>query len=211
MGKAIVIFDFDGTIADSFEFVSSFLVRESGHGVWSLTERRRQFAGLSMRHIADKLGISPWRSLWMYFYGRRAMTKQLARIKAFDGVVEAVLLLHGYGHELFLLSSNRHKNMQIFLQQHGIAGCFSAIQGSASLVGKTLVLKNLLWRYELDRANCVYVGDEADDLKAARRLGIRAVAVTWGYNNAKTLAAEEPYAIAKTPKELTNILTGLAP
>ena len=35
----------------------------------------------------------------------------------------------------------------------------------------------------------VYVGDETRDIVAARKLGIRVAAVTWGYNSSEALEA----------------------
>ena len=206
MSQGNIVFDFDGTIADSFEFVSGFLADKGGHSDWTLDERRRQFAGLTMREIADKLGIPIWQAIWMYFYGRRVMTRHLTEVKPFAGIVSAIKDLHEKGYALYALSANRENNIQLFLEQHKLAQYFSGMQGSASIIGKTLALRRLIWRHEIEKSECIYIGDEAGDMRAARRLHVRGIAVTWGYNKEPKLRIEKPYAIANSPSELLKIL-----
>lgn len=207
--RGTIIFDLDGTLADSFAFVSRFIAQKGGESGLTLAERRRQFQGLTMRGMAGKLGISLRRQLWLFFYGRRQMTKQIGRIKPFEDVEDVIKSLHSQGYALYALSSNRNKNIQLFFRRYGLAQYFTATQGSASLLGKTLALCVLLWRHDLRAADCFYVGDEAGDLKAARRLHIHAIGVTWGYNELEALSVEKPYAIAKTPDDLVKIFAGI--
>jgi phosphoglycolate phosphatase len=206
MSKKVVIFDLDGTLADSFDFVTSYLVQQAGRADMTSEQRKEQFAGLSIRTMAERLNFPWWHRLWLFFHGRRVMTKNINKIKPFPGIETVVKTLHGQGYELFAVSSNRNENIRLFLKQHGLMQYFSKTQGSASIVGKTMVLRKLLWQREVSAANCTYIGDEVGDMDAARRLSVRTVAVSWGYNDVSALAAKKPFAIAKTPTDILKIL-----
>jgi phosphoglycolate phosphatase-like HAD superfamily hydrolase len=206
MEKRVIIFDFDGTLADSFDFVTALLVEQAGKPTMDLEARQKMFGGLSIRQMAEKLGMSFWRSLWLFFYGRRVMTKHMREVKPFPGIESVIKSLHAQGHLLFALSSNRNDNIQIFLREHGLAKYFAGTLGSASIVGKKKALRTLLWRREVKAANCIYVGDEVGDIDAASHLGIATVAVAWGFNDISALAAKKPSAIAESPTDLVKIL-----
>ncbi|HSW80052.1 MAG TPA: HAD-IA family hydrolase [Candidatus Saccharimonadales bacterium] len=209
MKKQVIIFDFDGTIADSFDFVTSYLLGQANAAPLSLKEREKLFRGLSIRKMADKLGMPLLKKAWIFFHGRRTMTKHMAEIKPFPGMVDVIKELHAKGYRLFAVSSNRNENIQIFLRNHGIADFFSGTLGSASVVGKTMALRTLLWHREISAVNCTYIGDEVGDIKAAKQLRIKTIAVTWGYNDIDALKAQAPDAIVKSPGELLKIIAGL--
>ncbi len=206
MSKKVIIFDFDGTLADSFDFVTALLVDQAGLAPLSLPERQKYFGGLSIRKMTEKLGMPFFKKLWLFFHGRRVMTKHMQEVKPFPGIESVIKDLHDKGFRMFAVSSNRNENIQIFLRQHGLAKYFAGTRGSASIVGKTTVLRTLLWQRDVRAADCTYVGDEIGDIDAAKRLKIRTVAVGWGYNDLSALAAQKPSAVANTPAELSRIL-----
>lgn len=202
---SVLIFDFDGTIADSFEYVSQFMAQQAGKPGLTLRERQREFGGLSIRGIMDKLDKPIWWGLWMFFYGRRVMAKHMDEVKPFPGMIEVIKALHAEGHRLCILSSNRNKNVQLFLDRYQLTGYFYRTQGNASILTKSFALRQLLLRDQLNVSDCYYVGDETGDLEAGRRLGVRGVAVTWGYNRAADLSAQKPFALVDTPQELLSV------
>jgi phosphoglycolate phosphatase len=206
MSNNVIIFDFDGTIADSFGFVTEFLVDQAGKAPMALKERRSYFGGLSVRSMAEKLGMPLYQRLWLFFHGRRVMTKHMGEIKPFAGVVEVVKTLHTSGYRLFAVSSNRNENIQIFLREYDLSQYFIGTLGSASIIGKTMSLRLLLWQRGVKAENCVYIGDEVGDIEAAHRLHIRTVAVSWGFNSVEALVAQNPAALVHTPSELLKVI-----
>ena len=57
------------------------------------------------------------------------------------------------------------------------------------------------------RENVLYIGDETRDISAARKCGIRSVAVSWGYNSRKALSADSPDYLVETPEKFLELLT----
>lgn len=187
--KPAIIFDFDGTIADSFQYVYGFLCREAGKPADWDAAAAMQYRGISMKAMALKLGIPFWRLPLVYFKGRRSMRQNLMEVAPFAGMPELIRLLHADGNQLFIVSSNSARNVKTFLRTYQLEQCFVGIRGGAGIMGKVSIIRQLLVRYRLRRSQCRYVGDEIGDMVAAKAVGIRAIAVSWGFADAKLLAA----------------------
>jgi phosphoglycolate phosphatase len=202
---AAIIFDFDGTITDSFNYVADFLAEEAGLPPLN-SVRKHQLRGLSMAEMARQLGCHWWQWPQLFFRGRRQMEKAVRRFKPFDGMSEIIHKLHGEGHELFIVSNNTTRNIRLFLHAHHLHNYFLQVYGGVNLFGKAPVLHRLIRDHRLDAANCVYVGDEVRDVEAAQAAGMRAVAVSWGYAKEAELNAAHPTVIADRPADLIKIL-----
>lgn len=204
MSRAI-IFDFDGTIADSFQYVYDFLCREAGVAASQAEAAAAQYRGLSMKAMALKLGIPLWRLPFLYFKGRRVMRAHLMNVQPFGGMPEIIKALRANGDQLFIVSANSARNVRVFLRQNELEDCFKGIRGGAGVMGKISIIRQVLLRYRLPKAECWYVGDEAGDMVAAKVVGIRAVAVTWGFASADTLQDIADVCV-RTPEALLEAL-----
>ena len=202
---AAIIFDFDGTIADSFDFVADFLANEAKRQHLSATEKQR-LRGMSMFAMARQLGHPWWRLVRLFFKGRKRMSGEVSHIKPFDGLPELIQKLHAEGHELFILTSNTVPNVHKFLHHHHLHTFFLEVYGGIGIFGKTPALRKLLAEQHLEAKDCVYVGDELRDVQAAQAINVRIVAVTWGFARPSDLEALQPTALANTVDDLMKTL-----
>jgi phosphoglycolate phosphatase len=202
---ATIIFDMDGTLADSFDYVADFLGVVRGLGPLS-DEQKHRLRHLSMIAMARRLGFHWWDAPWLLFQGRRRMHHAIKEVKAFHGITELVRQLHGQGHNLYVLSTNSPRNVNRFLNEQKIHKYFLAVYGGAGLFNKAPSLKKLLKYQNVDRDQAVYVGDEIRDIQAAKSVGIKAIAVSWGFASRDHLKALRPDALADTPAELARQL-----
>lgn len=205
---AAIIFDMDGTIADSFDYVADFLAQEAGYRHLS-DQQRRQLRGLSMIAMARQLGYHWWQAPWLLFKGRRRMHKIIRRLNAFNGMPELIRKLHAEGHELFILSTNSVRNIHHFLHQQKLHTYFLEIYGGVGMLGKAAALRQLLQDQQIDKQRAVYVGDELRDVKAAKAIDLRIVAVSWGFAGREELALAQPTQLVDTPAELLSVLEEL--
>lgn len=202
---AVIIFDFDGTIADSFDYVFGFLARRSKKGRL-LSEREKAIArGVSMGVIARRLNVPLWQIPALFLIGRFAMRKRMKSVSPHGDLPEVIKQLHADGHRLYIVSSNSAHNIKLFLKFHGLNKEFIKIYGNVGLLGKKRKLKKLRRRSRIRRVQSYYIGDEARDIKAARKAGLKAVAVTWGYSSRKVLTAQMPDYIVDEPRELQKL------
>jgi phosphoglycolate phosphatase len=204
---AAIIFDFDGTIADSFDYIAGFLAAEAGHPL--NIEQVEALRGQSMASIGRQFG-HPWlRLIKLFFKGRRQMHKVINKVKPFEGMQDVIEKLHAEGHELFIVSHNTVGNIHAFLHHYELHKYFLEIYGGAGLFGKARYLKNLLKEQNLEVADAFYIGDEVRDVKAAKRANIRVIAVTWGFAKPADLEAMQPTALAEKPADIIRILEEL--
>jgi phosphoglycolate phosphatase len=205
---ATIIFDFDGTIADSQDYFIDFIAKEAKLPPLTDQERRALY-GLSLARVSRRLGHPWWRLPRLYYKGRSHMYPVINNSRPFVGMPRVIKKLHAEGHELFILSSNSVRNMHKFLHHRHLHRYFLEIYGGVGLFGKAAALRQLLREHELEMADAVYVGDELRDMEAAGSIGLRAVAVTWGFAARRHLKASGPMAMADTPAELMRILEEL--
>lgn len=202
---AAIIFDMDGTLANSFDYVVDFLVKEKRIKDFS-SDQKDELRDLSMVAMAKKLGFHWWDGPRLIIKGRRRMNASINDLGAFKGMHEIVRKVHEEGHELFILSSNSVKNIQQFIKKEGLEEYFLEIYGGVGLFSKSSSLKRLLNDQNIEVTNSVYVGDELRDVEAAQTIGMRIIAVTWGFASKVELESANPTGIADTTQELMQFL-----
>jgi phosphoglycolate phosphatase len=149
--------------------------------------------------LFDKYGIS---GLKLLAYSRQvhaALSKHLDEIKPCPGIKE---LLSKLDCPLAIVTSNSTENAERFLKANGIT-CFSFVLGGVRMFGKKDKMKEAAKRVNADDVFCI--GDEITDIEAAKSLGFKAVAVTWGFNSKELLEKAKPDYILEKPEELLKL------
>ena len=203
---ANVIFDFDGTIADSLGLVIHIYEQLMRGGERVSAEEIERLRSMSLLHVAFELKIKPWKMPFLLARGRSMMRRQINTVEAFEGMPELIRELHGDGHKLYIMSSNSVQNIKPLLKRYEVRKEFIKLYGGAGLLGKATVLRRLLKRQKLDPNDTFYIGDEVRDIEAAKKAGIRIIAVTWGYNNESILRKHEPDFVATKPADIKKAL-----
>lgn len=203
-----IIFDFDGTIADSFDYVLDFLTGQAGLQLLVGTERQA-LRKLSMITMARDLGHSRWRLPLLFIKGKRVMGQTIENVEPFEGMPEVIRKLHAEGHELFIVSSNNLANVRAFLHRHQLHEYFLEIYGGVGLFGKAPALRKLLREQQLSLENSLYIGDELRDIEAARSVGMRSIGVLWGFATTSGIKGQKPTAVAAIPEDIIKIIEEL--
>lgn len=199
-----LIFDFDGTLADTFPLVVEI--------TYDITHARRlppakieALRQVPLVQAARQLGGKPWDLPFLILLTRRAMYARINEVPAFPGIVKTVKELHKAGHRLFVLTSNRTRNVEAFLQKRGLEDCFDGIYRS-NMFRKGSGIKRVLKAKHLAAEHTYYIGNEAADIDAARGEQVRAVAVAWSGQDEATLSKALPFAIVHQPQELVSMV-----
>jgi phosphoglycolate phosphatase len=210
MIRPFVIFDFDGTVADSFaESLLAYnhvaprlrlrTVKES-----EIPDLRRLGAG----HLMQALGIPMWKLPRLMIAARADLHDHFHSVGPVRGIAEAIRDLHRADCHLAIVTSNSEQNVRNFLDRHGIEG-FDTVVAGASIFGKATRLRRLIKTARTDRAASVYIGDTVPDIRAAREAGTLAVAVAWGFSDPAPLAAEAPDALVDRASDLASTIVRL--
>jgi phosphoglycolate phosphatase len=203
---ANIIFDFDGTIADSFEVIVS-IIKKLTHVRGDLDEASvYELRQQPIPVIMKKLRIHSWQLPILLLRGRYMMKHRMKEIKLFDGMVKTLEELHAEGHNLFIVSSNSSHNVVELLKLHHLAKSFVDIEGGVSLLNKENALNKLIRKNSLDTRETWYIGDELRDIDAATATELRSIAVSWGFTDKNTLISHQPTALAEKPTDIMTIL-----
>lgn len=210
MKYRLVIFDFDGTLADSFPFfVGSVNELATRHGFAPLPpEALESMRGKDARTILTSVGLPLWKVPELASDYVALMAQHLDQIPLFAGVVALLDRLADAGVALALVSSNADRNVRRVLG-HACAKRFQIIECGVSLFGKRARLKKVLRAARIAAHDALYVGDEIRDAEAAQGAGIAFGAVTWGYATAASLRAQNPALWFTSPGEIGDVV--LAP
>jgi len=207
MSYRLAIFDFDGTLADSFPFfISVFNQIADEHGFRRVSAAQAQ----DLRHhdtrtIMRHVGMPAWKLPLASRSFIGLMRENAARIPLFDGIHEALHTLDREGVRLAIVSSNSEQNVRLVLGPH-LSALFGHYECGMSVFGKAGRIRKVVQRAAVPAAHALYVGDQALDAMAARKAGVAFGAVSWGYAPIEALRRVAPDREFGTPAELLHIL-----
>lgn len=202
----LVIFDFDGTLADSFGWFLDVFDEVADRFTFRRLDRGRidEFRSLSTRDLLRHHGVPLWKVPMIAAYARTLQGRHLEAIPVFAGMEAVVADLKARGVTLALVTSNAHANIAHILAPETL-GAFDRVACGASLLGKAAKFRAVLKATGVAAKDALAVGDELRDIEAARAAGIAAGAVGWGYALADRLRAEAPDHVFDRPSQITDL------
>lgn len=209
MQKALVVFDFDGTIADSYSAVWSLRERLSKEfkiaKAYSVTPE--QCREMTWNELRKALEIPVVQIPSIIHKGQKYFRDLQHKIQPLPGIKTALRNLSKMDIQVGILSSNSRENVMRFLERHDMN--FSFVAGGAHLWGKARRLTNLFQNEGAAPERVVYVGDEVRDILAARRAGINSLAVSWGFHSARLLRQNAPDSMIDHPDQMAEAVFSL--
>lgn len=202
-----LIFDFDGTLIDSFgEATEKFnCLAEQFNLKRVKKEETDKIRDLSSKELIKYLQIPLYKLPQVLYQARKNMRKDLLTLPPFANLTDVLNQLRKAGHSLGILTSNSIENVSDWLKHNNIHHLFNFLHSESNYFGKRRILKKIMKTYGIDKSNAYYFGDETRDIEAAKQNNMHAVAVTWGFNSEMALAAYHPHFIAKKPEDILTI------
>ena len=203
MRYRLAIFDFDGTLADSFPW---FLGMVNGladrNGFRRIEEHEiERLRGQGARQVVGHLGVPAWKLPRIARQMRLQMAQDIGGIALFPGVDRLLRELAVRKIQLAVVTSNSIDNVRQVLGPDS-AALIHHYECGASIFGKRPKLRAVLRASGVPAAEAISIGDEIRDLEAARAEGIAFGAVTWGYTNPEALRALAPEEMFASPEEI---------
>lgn len=208
MAYDLVIFDFDGTLADTGEwFMTATNKAAERFGFRSMS--RAEFEELrskGSREIIAHMGVPFWKLPAIARFMRRQAEEHASQVRLFAGVEPMLGSLKAAGVRMAIVSSNRETVVRTALGDS--ARYIDHFGCGASLFGKARHFRRLLKATSLAPRRVLSVGDEARDIEAARDCGIAAGAVGWGYADPGFLRSLGPDLFFAQVEDIAAALTG---
>ncbi|MDO8560256.1 MAG: HAD-IA family hydrolase [bacterium] len=190
MGRKLVIFDFDGVIADSWDICFETI------RIWYPQLTEQQYRDSFNGNIRD----ASWRDsdIKMNYYDH--YDPRLLASKPFMGIPEVVRVL-AKQYRLFLISSTPAPVIREYLRINDI-DVFEQVLGHETHKYKDVKLRIILDETKASPAETVMISDTLGDILEARKAGVKVISVLWGFQNKKTLLLGNPVAVVEHPREL---------
>ncbi len=208
MRYPLVIFDFDGTLADSFPWVlrtvdevaDRFKFRRLREG--EIDELRYCDA----REVMRRLSVPRWKVPMIARYVRTRMAQDVDQISLFPGAGEVIDRLADAGLRLAVVSANGETTIRTVLGSH--ARHISAISGGVSLFGKRGKLLRMGRLAGVQPGQALAIGDELRDLNAAKAARMAFGAVSWGLTRPEAMEAGKPDFVFRQMSDIPRVLLG---
>lgn len=202
----ILLFDFDGTLADTRSIAHEILNDMSREfGFRKLPhEQLEEARQMSTRKFISHLGISKWKVPSVARRGLQLLHERIHLVEPIHGIPETLAALRDRGERMAILTSNSQANVEAFLTRHDL-NYFEFVSSSSKLFGKGREIRRILRKVKLAPSSILYIGDETRDIEAAKETGLSMAAVTWGYNSMEALQALSPEHIIDKPSDLLDL------
>lgn len=215
MSLNTILFDFDGTLADTIPGIMATMaaITQNDGLEFSLT-KARNLIGQPLAAMGNEL-VGPERSAeFVNCYFQEFPHHGAKMVRFFPGVESLIEELRGQGFTLGVVTSKRGSSLSHNLKVLRAENLFDLLVTN----DKTLRHKphpepveyamNYLGKFPHE---CLMVGDTQYDLLAAEGAGVASVGVTWGVETAAQLKESRPTYIADSLAELRRIIYSLAP
>lgn len=202
MDYRLVLWDFDGTLADTLRLAVAIYNRIAPrHKALPMTnpEEMRGFTMPQLMRL-HRIRCHRFPALLRDFLAEQSRTMREVRLH--PGILETIEALTQAGVRQGIVSSNSEANIRICLEHHRVQDHFEFVVGIRRLFGKKRALKKALKQAGSLPSESLYIGDEVRDIRAARQIRMPVACVTWGVNSPSLLESHSPDHLISEPQQL---------
>lgn len=210
-----VIFDFDGTVADTGEGILKSLQYSfvaMGDPAPDLRDLKKFIGPPVYYSYTHFYGISEDKvDLYVKKYRERYREKGIYESKVYDGFVELIYSLKEKGVKVGIASSKPENLIYSVADYLEITDLFDAIVGVKSDNSKHSTKAGLISQAMLDlgatdKEKVLMVGDRCFDIDGAHEAGVKCCGALWGYGDKAEFEKHNAEYIVQTPSEIEKII-----
>ena len=203
----LVVFDFDGTIADTLQHshrILNQLAEDYGFNRLEPSELDRA-KDMTATQLIRYLRIPKRKIPIILGRGKKMLRQNIAEVPVCQGMDSLIQDLKEKGWRMGILTSNSVENVEAFLRSKGLQH-FEFISSVNGISGKHKHMRAICRTFSLRPEDMLYVGDESRDVKAARKVRVPVAACSWGFNSEEALESYKPDFLVKDPQELIEVV-----
>jgi phosphoglycolate phosphatase len=203
MRYKLIMFDFDGTLADSFPWTASIVnqIADKYHFKQIEESEYDTIRGYDIGKAMKYLGIPLWKAPTIGSHMRKLMARDIQHIPLFEGIDRLLPRLSDEGITLAIVSSNSRENICQVLGPENSA-LIKHYECGVAIFGKSAKIKKVLKHTGFRSSESIYSGDEIRDIEAAKAANVDFGAASWGYTRADSLQAHSPWTVFAHTSEI---------
>jgi phosphoglycolate phosphatase len=214
MPPRAILFDFDGTLADSFAAIAASTNHvRTRYGLPELAEAEvRRYVGYGLDNLMQTLVPTAPPEHAVAVYREHHEATMFAGTRLFAGVADTLAELRRRGYRLGVCSNKKVAFTRALVEALGLSALFGAVLGPDDVgVPKPhpAMLLEAARRLGAEPAECVYVGDMAVDVEAGRAAGMAVLLVPGGAGDPAEAVAAGPDRVLGTFADLLPLLPGV--
>ncbi|WP_027157343.1 HAD family hydrolase [Methylobacter luteus] len=211
----LIIFDWDGTLVDSIDWIVTCLQHAAVSCNCTIPERQaaKDVIGLSTKNAIQTLftgADEETRNQLMSCYIEAFFARQISRDDLFAGVYEMLVQLKRAGFQLAVATGKSRAGLDKALQATGTEDLFDITRcadETASKPDPAMVL-DIIQHVEVANERTLMVGDSIHDMQMALNAQIASIAVSCGAHSKEILQQYNPLTCLQQPAELLAIIGG---
>ena len=193
----LIIFDFDGVIEDNYEL--NFQLSQKQFLGISREDHKKLFDG-NVHEIISKLKDKD-----TGFDFRTHFIEAKKNLKTREEIKEVLFAL-AKEYTMGIISSAKESGINHALNANKINECFSFVWGMETDKNKVHKFERVLEENKLRKEDCIFITDTLGDIREAKKVGIRTIAVDYGYHERERLEKGNPEVIISDIKELIPVI-----
>lgn len=209
----LIIFDWDGTLIDSIERITTSL-QAASHQICQITINdidARNVIGLGLREAIEKLHpqlASEQITKISDAYKQHYLNDNTAKEDPFEGVSDLLAQLRDKGYLLAVATGKSRTGFERSAKLFNMNQCFHATQCASENRSKPdpQMLFKILDELNIHARDAVMIGDSKHDLEMANNASVDAIAVTHGVHSAEELSGFNPLVCLERVTDLNHFL-----
>ncbi len=216
----LIVFDFDGTLVDSLQFIVTAASRAFEDQGFPAPEPAaiQRIVGLRLEAAVARLLpdsedmataeriVAAYRAVFQDMRARNLVDEPL-----YPGVRETLALLNRPEVCLGIATGKSRRGLVSSLERHDLSGLFVTLQTADDGPGKPHpeILHRAMSEAGAEPEETVMIGDTSYDMEMAVNAGVSALGVAWGYHDAEELRASGAAHIVESFPDLPSSLAAL--
>jgi phosphoglycolate phosphatase len=203
--NALIMFDYDGVIVDSFELFSACFMKACHQNKFYEPDSPEKILALFESNVFEALlgfGLDDNSVHQILETFQSDIGAYQNDMRLFDGISDTLKKI-AKNNKIVIITSNISKAAKQVLINNGVS-CFEDVLGAEKEKSKVKKIRQTMARYP--GLPAFYIGDTKGDMIEGRKAGAITVAVLWGWHAVKKLEEGAPDHFVRSPEALLDLL-----
>lgn len=205
---AIILFDFDGVLADTLEDALNFGREAAAQVGFERNPTPADLDALDTMAVPDygrQLQIPAQHIDEFVDHYLQMFTQKTSPPESFSGMAHVVAQAAKH-HTVAIITGNTTPTVKAFLKKLGLQDHVKLVIGVEHKVPRAEKIRMALRELGYTHEPIYMIGDSLSDIRAARETSVKSVAVGWGHQSLERLKSANPDYLVNSPQELLELI-----